>query len=210
MSADNDKGQCLCVANPEEWKTNLATVRPTFARPPYKRHRKKLAVFKGKETSHEPFLNRQTNAPHLHIMNGPYYSKSKCCLWDKAGCWMLIRDQEAADEGISTFLPQSNRHRPQTVQNRWLFASPGTGPTLPRDLILLQATKLVTLCVLEKLEERCRAKPGQAHHKVQVRCSAVQHSRTGWAPEQLMKQSGSWITCLVSGKSSGMPKGNGA
>lgn len=109
MSADNDKGQHLCVANPEEWKTNLATARPTFASPHNKRRRKKLAVFKGMETSHELFLNGQTNALHLHIMNGPYYSKSKCRLWDKAGCWMLIWDQEASDEGIGTFLPHSNR-----------------------------------------------------------------------------------------------------
>lgn len=111
MSADNDKGQCRCVTDPEEWKTNLATARPTFASPHNKRQRKKLAVFKGKETSHEPFLNGQSNVLHLHIMNGPYYSKSKCRLWDKAGCWMLIWDQEAADEGISTFFPQSNTHR---------------------------------------------------------------------------------------------------
>lgn len=65
---------------------NLATARLTFARPHNKRRRKKLAVFKGMETSHELFLNGQTNALHLHIMNGPYYSKSKCRLWDKAGC----------------------------------------------------------------------------------------------------------------------------
>jgi len=86
MSADNDKGKCLCVANPEELKVNLATAQPTFASPHNKRQRKKLVVFKGKETSHELFLNGQTNALHLQIMNGPYYSKSKCRLWDKAGC----------------------------------------------------------------------------------------------------------------------------
>lgn len=65
---------------------NWATAQPTFTSPHNKRQRKKLAGFKGKEKSHELFLNGQTNALHLHIMNGPYYSESKCRLWDKAGC----------------------------------------------------------------------------------------------------------------------------
>lgn len=62
---------------------NLATARPTFASPHNKRQRKRFAVFKRKETSHELFLNGQTNALHLHTMNGPYYSKSNCRLWNK-------------------------------------------------------------------------------------------------------------------------------
>lgn len=152
--------------------------RPTFASSHYKRQRKKLAVFKGKETSHEPFLNGETNALHLHIMNGPYYSKSKCRLWDKAGCWMLIRDQEVADERISTFLPQSNRHRPQTVQKRWLFASPGTGPTLQRDLILLEATKLVYHSVCwgrwRRDAEQTQAKPTTEHRWDAVLCNTAE------------------------------------
>lgn len=174
MSADNDKGQCLCVANPEEWKTNLATARPTFASPRNKRQRKKLAVFKGKETSHEPFLNGQTNALHLHIMNGPYYSKSKCRLWDKAGCWMLIWDQEAADEGISTFLPQSNRHRPPDCPEEMAFCQPRDWTSTAKTFFLAIGHQTgASFCVLGKLEKRCRANSGQAHHKAQVRCSAL-------------------------------------
>lgn len=146
MSADNDKGQCLCVANPEEWKTNLATVRPTFASPHNKRQRKKLAVFKGKETSHEPFLNGQTNALHLHIMNGPYYSKSKCRLWDTAQrpvAECLSETRKLLTRESARFTHKATDTGPQTVQKRWLFASPGTRPKLQSDFILLQATKMM-------------------------------------------------------------------
>lgn len=205
MSADNDKGQRLCVANPEEWKMNLATARLTFARPHNKRRRKKLAVFKGMETSHELFLNGQTNALHLHIMNGPYYSKSKCRLWDKAGCWMLIWDQEASDEGISTFLPHSNKTQAsQTVQKRWLFASPGTGPKLQSYFFLVTGhlTERIALCVCacwgswRRDAEQTQAKATTRYRSAAALCNMAETLRCWWR-----KVASEYVeVCLVSRK----------
>lgn len=99
---------------------NLATAWPTFASPHNKRWRKKLAVFKGKETSHEPFLNGQTNALHLHIMNGPYYSKSKCHLWDKrrsvAEC--LSETRKLVTRESARFPYTATGHRPPRLSRR--------------------------------------------------------------------------------------------
>lgn len=66
----------------------------------------------------------------------------------------------------------------QTVQKRWLFASPGTGPKQQRDFILLQATKLVHRSVCwgswRRDAEQTQAKPTTKYRRDAVLCNTAE------------------------------------
>lgn len=158
-----------------------------ICKPIQKKTEKEACGFQKEGNITELFLNGQTNALHLHIVNGPYYSKSKCRAASRIR-WVMnaYLRQEAGDEEFTCFSHTAIGHRPPSLSREEGFL-PAQGLDPKCKAILSGHRPLYwvhhSVCALEELKEGCRANLGQAHHKSDA--VLTQHTwLSPWAAEE--------------------------